>query len=61
MTTKPATWFGVCTASGNLIDVTPGEFHAQEIANELTKEQRVKHVVLPVIITAALACSLAGS
>lgn len=52
MTTKPATWFGVYTASGNLVDVTPGEFHAQEIADTLTKEKRVKYVVLPVIITA---------
>ena len=52
MTTKPTTWFGVYTASGNLVDVTPGEFHAQEIADTLTKEKRVKYVVLPVIITA---------
>jgi hypothetical protein len=55
MTAKPATWFGVYTASGNLVDVTPGEFHAQEIANDLTKEKRVKHVVLPVIIAAVVA------
>lgn len=54
MTTKPATWFGVYTASGNLVDVTPGEFHAQEIADTLTKEKRAKHVVLPVIITAVV-------
>jgi hypothetical protein len=54
MTTKPTTWFGVYTASGNLVDVTPGEFHAQEIADTLTKEKRAKHVVLPVIITAVV-------
>ena len=52
MTTKPATWFGVYTATGKLVDVTPGQFHAHEIANDLTKEKRTKHVVLPVIITA---------
>jgi len=51
MTTRPATWFGVYTASGMLVDVTPGEFHAQEIANGLTKEKQRKHVVLPAIIT----------
>lgn len=55
MTTKPSTWFGVYTASGNLVDVTPGRFHAREIADSLTKEKRVKHVVLPVIITALAA------
>lgn len=49
---KSATWFGVYSASGSLVDVTPGQFHAQEIANDLTREKRVKHVVLPVIITA---------
>jgi hypothetical protein len=52
MTIKPTTWFGIYTATGNLVDVTPGEFHAQEIADNLTKEKRARHVVLPVIITA---------
>jgi len=51
-TTKPATWFGVYTASGNLVDVTPGQFHAQEIADTLTKEKHARHIVLPAIITA---------
>lgn len=51
MTTKPATWFGVYSHAGKLVDVTPGEFHAQEIANDLTKEKQRKHVVLPVVIT----------
>ena len=48
---KPASWFGVYTDAGKLIDVTPGEFHAGEIANNLTKEKRAQHVVLPLIIT----------
>jgi hypothetical protein len=51
MNTKTVTWFGVYAETGKLVDVTPGEFHAQEIANDLTKEKRAKHVVLPVIIT----------
>lgn len=51
MTAKPATWFGVYTEAGKLVDVTPSEFHAQEIANTLTKERHRKHVVLPVIVT----------
>ena len=55
MTAKPATWFGVYTAAGTLVDVTPSEFHAQEIADGLTKEKHVKHVVLPVIITPVVA------
>ena len=50
MNAKTAAWFGVYTPSGALVDVTPGEFHAQEIAHDLTKEKRAKHVVLPVII-----------
>jgi hypothetical protein len=50
---KPVAWFGVYTAPGKLVDVTPGRFHADEIADDLTKEKRVRHVVLPVIITAA--------
>lgn len=49
--TKPTSWFGIYTVTGKLIDVTPGEFHAQEIADELTKERRATHIVLPVIIT----------
>ncbi|MFC3208189.1 hypothetical protein [Aquamicrobium soli] len=52
MTTKPATWFGVYTASGSLVDVTPGQFHAQEIADTLTKEKRARYIVVPVFITA---------
>jgi hypothetical protein len=38
MTAKSATWFGVYTASGNRVDVMSGEFHAQEVAYNLTKE-----------------------
>ncbi|MGN6304850.1 MAG: hypothetical protein ACTHNH_08545 [Mesorhizobium sp.] len=49
--TKTTTWFGVYTDRGTLIDVTPSEFHAQEIADARTKEKRIKHVVLPVVIT----------
>ncbi len=48
---KPTAWFGIYSATGKLIDVTPGELHAQEIAEELTKQKRAKHTVLPVIIT----------
>jgi hypothetical protein len=51
VTTNPAIWFGVFTETGKLVDVTYGKYYAQEIANELTNEKRVKHVVLPVIIT----------
>lgn len=51
MPVKSVTWFGVYTETGKLVDVTPGEFHAQEIANDRMREKRAKHVVLPVIIT----------
>ncbi|MGB3898758.1 MAG: hypothetical protein WA973_09410 [Mesorhizobium sp.] len=50
---KPVAWFGVYTAAGKLVDVTPGRFHADEIATDLTREKRIRHVVVPVIITAA--------
>lgn len=48
---KATTWFGVYTETGKLVDVTPGQHHAQVIADDLTKEKRAGHIVLPVIIT----------
>ena len=49
MATKPATWFGVYTAPGNLVDVTPGSMIALltvmlvVFAVQLVRELRADH------------------
>ena len=47
---KPAIWYGVYSEKGSLKDVTPGEFHAEEIRKERSVKQG-NHRVARVLIT----------
>lgn len=44
-------WYGVFDRKGDLVDASPGEYHAVEAAVDLTKKTKVPHEVAPVLIT----------